>query len=65
MTDKNNIKTNYCTPLGECDCPDDSKSETRCKHFTLGAVRDACAYRIMHADKCMSPFALSEAREAA
>ncbi len=58
-------KINYCTPQGECDCPDDNKSETGCKHFTPGAVPDACRYRIMHADKCMSPFALRDAREAA
>jgi hypothetical protein len=58
-------KINYCTPQGTCDCPDDDKSETACAHYTASAIKNTCVYRIMHADKCMSPFALLAAREAA
>lgn len=58
-------KQNYCTPQGACDCPDDN-NDTGCKYCAPhGQIPDKCIYRIMHADKCLSPFALYEAWEAA
>lgn len=54
-------KKNYCTPQGDCTFPD-SAAETACRYHAPSVCSGHCFYRIMFADKCLSPFALTDAR---
>lgn len=57
-------KPNHCTSKGECTCPKDN-DDTGCRYFKPSIAPGNCMFKVFHTDKCLSPFALSEAREAA
>ncbi|MRR15678.1 MAG: hypothetical protein EG826_04385 [Deltaproteobacteria bacterium] len=54
-------KTNYCTPDGMCGVPDNAKNDV-CKYCKPSLYFDLCIYRVCFADRCMSPFAIAQAR---
>jgi len=55
-------KTNQCTPEGLCTAGMD---EGKCKYCVPSALTAFCVYRAWFMDKCLSPFALTAAREKA
>ncbi len=58
MTDE---KDNYCTKDGMCGLPEGASDDV-CKHCEPSVSFSLCIYRAYFADRCLSPFAIADAR---
>ena len=55
-------KTNQCTPEGQCLA---GKGSLLCSFQTDSILSRRCIYQVWESEKCLSPFALTAAREKA
>ena len=62
MTTPQKEKTNQCTPEGQCLAGQDS---LLCSFQADSILSRRCIYQVWESDKCLSPFALTAAREKA